>query len=304
MSDAFVFYPHQRLGLAFHFVAILLFGVVTAAGVWFASQAVMGPAFLLYLLPVLLGVSAIPLLIYRVYSLRNASYTLEQDGIRLRWGWRAVDIPMNAVLWVHPAAELTYPLTYPRLCWPGAVRGKGHLPRAAEVEFMAAGTRDLILIATRERTFAISPANPQAFMETFQRLIEIGSFFPLEARSIYPSVLLRRVWGSTQARWLLISGAGFSLLLLAWVSLAIPSRSQIPLGFLPDAAPGEPGPAVRLLLLPVISGLFFFSDALLGLFFFRREDRQPLALLVWGAGSLTPLLFLVAVFFLLGAASG
>jgi hypothetical protein len=124
----------------------------------------------------------------------------------------------------------------------------------------------------------------------------------LEARSIFPTILLRRVWNSRRARFLLLSGAALSLLLLAWVSLAIPAHSQLPLGFLPDASPGEPGPAVRLLLLPVISGLFFLSDTLLGLFFYRREDSHSLAYLLWGAGSVTPLLFLVAVFFILQAA--
>jgi hypothetical protein len=70
---------------------------------------------------------------------------------------------------------------------------------------------------------------------------------------------------------------------------------------LSDGSPGEPGPAVRLLLLPVLNAIFFIGDALLGLFFFRREDNIPFAYLLWGAGSLTPLLFLAAVAWVLSS---
>jgi hypothetical protein len=302
MRDAFVFYPHQRLGLAFHFTAILILAAATGAGIWFAATANMGLAFLLSLLPAALAVGIGPILVYRAYSLRNASYTLERDGIRLRWGWRAVDIPMNAVLWVHSTSELTYPVSLPRLRWPGSIRGAGYLPRAAEVEFMASEASKLVLIATAERTYAISPSNPQAFIETFERFTEIGSLHPIEARSVYPSLLLSRVWSSRPARLLLLSGAGLSLLLLIWVYLSTGALDQAPMGFLPDGSPGEPGPAVRLLLLPVLNGLFFLGDAVLGLFFFRTEERQPLAFLVWGTGSFTALLFLLAVFFILRVA--
>ena len=145
MSDAFVFFPRQRLGLAFHIAAILALAAATGVGIWFASRANIGFAFLLSLLPAVLAVGLVPILIYRAYSLRSASYTLERDGIRLRWGWRIVDIPMNAVLWVHSPSELTYPVSLPRLRWPGSIRGTGYLPRAAEVEFMASEAGKLVL---------------------------------------------------------------------------------------------------------------------------------------------------------------
>ena len=304
MADTFVFYPRQRAGLAFHFAAILALAAGAAAGVWFAAQASLGFIFMVSLLPAAAAVALGPILVYRAYALRSAAYTLERDGIRLRWGWRVIELPMNAVLWMHTTDELVYPVTPPRLRWPGAVRGAGSLPRAGEVEFLASETRNLVLIATPERIYAISPSDPRAFLTTFQRLTEMGSLFPLAPRSVYPTILLRRVWASQPARLLLVAGAALSLLLLAWVGLAIPGLAGAPMGFLPGGSAGESGPAVRLLLLPVINGIFFLGNAILGLFFFRSEERQPLAFLLWGTGSAVPLLFLVAVFFILRAAPG
>ena len=64
--------------------------------------------------------------IYRLYALQNASYIIARDGVHLRWGARREQIPMDEILWVHPAAELPAPVSLPRLRWPGAVLGLRH----------------------------------------------------------------------------------------------------------------------------------------------------------------------------------
>jgi hypothetical protein len=60
--------------------------------------------------------------------------------------------------------------------------------------------------------------------------------------------------------------------------------------------------ALPLLLLPVLSALAFVVDLVAGLFFYRRPARRLVAYLVWAAGVLAPILLLVAVGFILGAA--
>jgi hypothetical protein len=243
----------------------------------------------------------VPLLTYRLYALRNSLYVLERDGIRIRWGLRAEEIPMTSVLWVHLRSELGTPLPLPRLRWPGAVLGVRHWPGAGNVEFLASNARNLVLVSTPERIFAISPADPEIFLHTFDRFTEMGSLTPLEARSVYPTFLLTRVWRARAARVLLLASLVLSLSLLVWVSLTIPSRLQIYLGFKPDGTFGDPVPAVHMLLLPVVNTIFVLIDSILGLFFFRREESQPYSYLLWGMGVLTPFLFLMAVFFILQA---
>lgn len=304
MRDELVFHPPTRLGYIFHVVVMAVLMAAAGLGIWGAAQANVGPTFLLFLLPALLAVSVVPVLAYQLYSLRNAAYLLERDGIRLRWGLRVEEIPMNAVTWVHSAAELSVRPSLPRLRWPGSLRGMGRLPGMGEVEFMAAHSRDLVLVATPERIYALSPADTGGFLAAFQRITEMGSLSPIPARSVYPTVLLQRVWAARPARLLLLSGTFFSLALLVWASLVVPGRTLLPLGFRADTSPGAPGPAVRLLLLPIINGVFFLADTLIGLFFFRRDDSRPLAYLLWGVGSLTALLFLLGIFFILRVSPG
>jgi hypothetical protein len=95
------------------------------------------------------------------------------------------------------------------------------------------------------------------------------------------------------------------------VIAVVPGRAQIVIGF---QRGGEAVPGVRLLLLPILSSFFFLVDFLAGLFLYRRGIVQQaassdsglpkapydfLAYLLWGSAALTPLLFMVAVGFIL-----
>jgi hypothetical protein len=299
MQDEFAFRPDRRMGLIFHIAVILLFTLASLFGLWQASQASIGLMFMLYLLPVMAAVIIVPMLAYRVYALQTAVYTLEREGIRVRWGLRSEDIPMDDVLWVSLVAELSAPLPLPALRWPGAVLGKRHLAGGGEVEFLAGNFRDMLYIATPGGGIVVSPAAPERFMETFQRFTEMGSLSPLSSRSVYPAFLLARVWSARPARILLLTCVLLGLALLAWVSLSIQGRGEVHLGFQPDGSPGDLVPAVRLMLLPILNSFFFLVALLSGMLLFRREDTRPMAYVLWLGSALTNLLFLMAFFFIL-----
>jgi len=299
--EEFVFRPVRGAGTIFQAVFLAVFSFAGLAGFYLAFQARVGPFFLLSLLPVLAALAVVPVLAYRYYALQRASYTLEREGMQLIWGLRVEEIPIASVLWVNLASELSAPLPLPRLRWPGAVLGHRHFPRTGEIEFMASTTKDLVVIATAGKYFAISPENPETFILAFQRCIEMGSLFPLPARSVYPTFVLSSVWRSPQARALLLSAALLSMVLLIWVSLAIPGRSQVIFGFQSEGPSGDLVPAVQLLLLPTLNTFFVIGDFFLGLYYFRWPERQAISYIIWGAGALTPLLFLIAVWFILGA---
>ncbi len=91
------------------------------------------------------------------------------------------------------------------------------------------------------------------------------------------------------------------LFTLVWTSLAVSVRPQIRMGFDLNGQPRDVVPGVRLMLLPVLSAMVFLVDLLLGLFFFREEENRLLAYLLWAGGVLAPFLFLIGVFYILGA---
>jgi hypothetical protein len=299
VSEENLFQAHRQAGLVFHLAVILLLIAGAVVGLLQATRASIGPVFLLYLLPGLVSAALIPVFGYYGYALYRSYYVLQRDGIRLHWGLRIEDIPIDTIRWVRPIGELDRPVLLPWLHWPGALVGKRSAPGLGEVEFMASNRASLILIGTIEKIYAISPEDTQGFLATYQRINELGSLRPLPARSVFPTFLLARVWSSRTARILLLTGLGLSLLLLIWVSLAIPTRPQVTLGFDASGNPRGPIPSVRLLLLPVINTMVFLADTLLGFYFYREPEVQPLAYLLWAGGALSPLLFLVSVFFIL-----
>lgn len=268
MDNQLVYEPDRRFGVIFHFCAISLLIIVSGWGIWNAAHSTLGAAFLLYLTPALVSFILVPLLAYRWYCLIGAYYQLDRDGMRLRWGLRIEDIPMDAVTWISLSSALKRKLPLPWLRWPGAVLGVRQTGDGEKVEFLASRATQSVVIATRAQLFVISPSQPETFMQTFQRLMELGSLSPISAQSLYPSFLFARIWRTRSARLLILSGILLNIILVVWVSLVIPTRSTIFLGF---ATSGDPVPSVRLLLIPLISGFFFLVDLLLGLFFFRRE---------------------------------
>ena len=296
--DRITFNPGRRLGLAFHLGAMLVLIGGAVYGLYQVGQTSMGPIFLLTLLPAMLAVVLVPILAYRAYALSSSSYLVQRDGIFIQWGLRVEEIPMNAVLWVRPAHELRSHLPLPWIYWPGAVVGVRRLAAAGTIEYMASSSRRLVLIATPGHIFAISPANPESFLNTFQQFSELGSLSPIPARSVRPSLLLGRVWNVPAARYLILFGILLNLALLVWVSLAIPGRETISLGFQPEGIPREPVPAIQLLLLPILSSLIYLSDLVLGMIFYRQDEKHPLAYLAWANSGIITLIFLAAVFFI------
>jgi hypothetical protein len=77
-----------------------------------------------------------------------------------------------------------------------------------------------------------------------------------------------------------------------------PSLGQVPLGFLASGAPRPPSPGLALILLPVVSILFYLAGWATGLMIYRREERRPMAYILWASGLVSSLLFMLAVLFI------
>ena len=294
-----VFPPPRQRGLLLNAVAVLLFGLAAAICFMNAFNQPVGGNFVLLLLVASLLCVPFVLILYRIYALLSASYTIERDGLRLRWGLRAEDIPISEVEWVRPASDLALPLPRPFLSWPGALIGSIRTSDLGVIEFLASENRTLLLVATEAKIYAVSPADPGGFSAAFRRTTELGSLLPIPSYSTRPAAYVTHVWQDRAARILTAAGLLLAVILFVAVSLGIGGRASIALGFGPDRRPLDPVPAVQVLLLPVLAGLAYTADLILGFFFYRQEERRPLAYLLWAGGVITPLAFLIAAFFIL-----
>lgn len=292
------FPPSRRRGLLVHGVIIAALAALSVWAFWNLSRAPVGPTIVIYLLVILVTLPPLPFFSYRAFSLLRADYVLDRDSLAFYWGLRVEDIPLTDIEWIRPAADLTSPLRPPTFSLPGGLLGVTRNPDLGAVEFIAATTKNILVVATAKRMYAISPENAAAFLAAFRRATELGSLLPAEPVSQYPSFLLARAWDNLTARFLWLSGLLLNLGLVAWVTFLIPSVSRVTLGFDPSGAPLEAVPSARLILLPLLSASLFVAGLFAGLFFYREEKQHPLAMIVWASSALTSLLFLLAVLFI------
>lgn len=294
MNPPSTFYPERRKGLIIHIAFSVVFLALGAIAFIAGLRQQVGAYFVMLLLLALLLFAPLPLLFYRAYSLVRARYDLDRDGLHLQWGLRVEDIPLPLVEWVKRPDELAYNLPSPRPSWPGSLMGTLNVEGLGPVEYLASNTDDLLLVATPTRIFAISPDDPDEFVRTYNQVIEMGSLTPLPAYSVLPTAYLTQIWRDPFARWMLLAGLVLALLLFTGVSLGIPGRQEVSLGFLPDGSPMPPVPAAQMLLLPFLSLFFFILNLSISLFFYRRNAYRPLSYLLWGSSVVTTLLLAIA----------
>lgn len=296
MNDTSAFYPPRKAGVIFHVISILVLILCGVIGIVRITSTQPGPVFIIYLFLIISAILLVPLLIYRLSYLQNAVYILERDSLRLQWGLRVEVIPSSTILWVQKADHLTEPIRYPLLRWPGSVLGTRRLSRDTPVEFLASSSRDLVLVATYECVYAISPSEPEVFVNTYQGFTELGSLSSPEHRSEHPTSLLTNAWTTPTSRNMILTSILIHVILIIWIGLTTPTNSNLELLFSQNAVPDVYTPRVRLTVFPMINTLFLTINIVAGLFIFRREKQRPLAYLLWGTSIVVSILFLVATF--------
>ena len=289
--------PRQR-GLNLHILLILVLSAILAVLATLASRQPPGLIFTGLIGLAVLAFIPIPILIYRLYSLARANYQLDRDQLTLTWGLRLEQIPVSDIEWVRPLSGMLRPFPLPFFRLPGALRGLRRHPDLGPIEFLASDEKSLLLVAASDKVFAISPADPAVFLQDIQHAIEMGSLSPALPRSVYPSFVVAQAWDSSLARYLWLAGFFVNIGLLAWVSLLAPSLGKVSLGFLPSGASRPTSHGLTLLLLPIVSILFYLAGWGTGLMIYRQEARRPMAFILWVSGLVSSLLFLLAVLFI------
>lgn len=287
------------MGTIFLVTLILLLSAAGVWGIWQTTNAQVAPDLLLYLTPVLLFLSLVPILIYRLYALHRSRYILDRDGIILEWGWRTEIIPMHKVIWISRTKDLTSPPKPPLVRGPGSIVGKRSATDDANIEFLASSMKQPVVIATQTHYYVISPHRVDKFLEAYHRVVELGSLNPLSPQADRPTFVITQLWGKRPILILNALGALLTLSLSIWTITIIPNREQISLGFSPQGVPHEPLPSVRLILLPILNTLTYFGNLVLGLFLYRSPQNRLWAYLLWGSSFCIGLVFHISLFYIL-----
>lgn len=291
--------PNIRQGLIVHWLLLCLNLAVSGYIFFLSFSSQIRGVFILYLIGGIITVLPAPVLLYQIFALARATYVISRDGISIEWGLRTEDIPITEIEWVRHPHDLVNHIVQPPFRLPGAVLASCMDRDLGATEYIAAEKTNVVLIATHTKIYAISPGSQYAFINDFHRSAELGSFSPIDKQSSQPQVVLTRLVQDKAARRLLVIGLGISLLLLVAVSFIIPTRESVPLGLEALGVNREESPSERLILLPLLSLLFFFVDLGFGVYLYRKKGFRSAAYVVFFSSILLPISFSVLMLFIL-----
>ncbi len=283
--------PSVRHGVIIHLGILLTILAVSGYLLWLALFQQTQGVFILYLIASVLAFLPLPFFLYRLISLLRAKYTLSRDGLSIQWGLRTEDIPITDIEWMRLPEDLAIKLPLPRIIFPGAVLGTRKHRDLGIIEYIASDFRQLVLIATKDRIFAISPRNINAFKNDFLRSTEMGSITPIEKQSSQPQFIVASLMSDKAARAFLLSSAFLSLLLLVTASFIIPTRATVPLGLEAIGLNREESSSERLILLPLLSIFFLFVNFSFGSFLYRKTGFRNAAYIVFASALVLPISF-------------
>jgi hypothetical protein len=299
------FTPRRGLGLLLGFLFLALLAGTVILSVIQLGRAMVSAWIILWVALPLACVPLASLIAYRLYGLLTSHYWLDRDGFRLTWGLATERIPLEAIGRPRRGTDFGLGLRPVRsLWWPGCVVGQRKVEGIGLVEFFATSFGpNLIVLSAGDRHLAISPPDPDGFLQSFRDAVRLGSLERIPERSQRPDFLFSRLWADRLARGLILAGLALPLLLLAYLAIRAPGMpSGAPFGFDPNGNPGPLAPPGRLLLLPFIGGLGWLADLALGAWLFRREADQRLGYVLWATAVLLGALLWGAALQLLAAA--
>ena len=275
-------------------LAILLAGI--GLSIRQLGQGLISPTSLVWVGLLLLALPLVLLVLNRLFGLITASYRVDRDGMYVRWGISHEQIPLDLISEVRPLRETIPPGEIsagesveprrPRLgfWWPGCMVGRASSESGIEIDFFATQGHLLVIRTLTDRKIAISPPDLEAFQGAVLSATRMGSLEAIPERTVRANFLVTHVWGDRLARSLILVGLFIPLLLLGALVIASPSLPDlVPFGFGSNGQPSPLAPPGRLLLLPMIAGLIWIADLVVGAWFYSDEGDRPVAYTLWSA---------------------
>jgi hypothetical protein len=281
---------------------LLLGGIIL--GIFQLASGEIGPLLGLWTAMVILGIPILLLVSYRIYGLLTARYVLDRDGFYLYWGFSTEQVPLSAIE-KFIDGEVLDARYGPRLgfWWPGCIVGQNEVEGIGEVEFFATTVAKYqVIIPVKGGGLAISPPDIDAFQQAFVDFVRLGSLEEISTKSYRPDFFSARLWADRSARILILVGLVLILSLLAYLASRIGSLpEQVPFGFDLLGQADTFVPPSQLLLLPIVGGIFWFLDLMVGVWLYRQDRDRTISLMIWMIGVMLAALLWGAVLHLLGA---
>jgi hypothetical protein len=286
-------------------VGLLLIMPIVAVDMWLfnllmersiGTQQINFLTFVMGLL-IVLSVPTAMVLVYQIASWLTLRYGLDRNGVAVRWFGTEQIIPIRNIQRIVLGRELGSTVIRRRgLRWPGHERGEGMVPGIGLTQFLSTRPmEDQLLLVTPGRAFAISPKDPQSFLDGFEARREMGPNRLLEQGVRRAPWLSWTLWTDQTALTLVGAAVVINLGLFAYLCARFPGLDfQLPLHFNRFGDADRIATKMELFALPIIGLIILGTNLGVGLSLYRRERAG--SYLLWGAAAAVQALFWLAAF--------
>lgn len=289
------FSPSKAGGILFLDIAstILIYTEILLIGLF--SQKDYGIGYFLLLMGMVLTAAAAVFLLYRLFCLIFSGYRFARNGLTIRWGLRNEVIPLNAIEWIRQPSEMPEEIPWSVLPMPGAYLGSVESPYYGQIEFLASDIRKMLFMGTAERIYALSPNDPKAFIEGFERILQLGVLNEIDWETVRPGNWILDLWHNKIGRISTIISLNLLALLFLWIGFRFRFRDEILLQFSAAGKAAEKLPVKNIMIIPMLATISWFISAILGGRLYQRDNMKHTAELVWCAGVLAIIQFIISV---------
>ena len=289
--------PPARLGTFFGAsVALALATLAAGLGVLVLSS----PVDLLTVargLLIVLILPAVGVVLVGLAQLRSANYAVDRNAILIRWGRTVQTIPLPDVEGILQGIGKGHVSRFRGLRWPGYWSGRGWISGLGSVRFYCTTPADRqLVILTGAGAYAISPKDPDRFMDLYATQRGMGISESMEQTLVQPSILRRGLLTDPTAGLLLAMGGALNLLLVAILASRYGRLPHtLPLHYDQAGLPDRLGGPGQLFLLIALGAIAWLANGALGAVIYRRSGERMAAYLLWGGAVLLQVLLWVAI---------
>jgi uncharacterized membrane protein (DUF485 family) len=256
---------------------------------WQVNLPLYGLVLALLALLALAGVLA-----YRVASALTLGYQLDRNGLYINWlGNRAV-VPLDKIQSVD-IGVVARQIPWRLFQGIGYYWGRGRTPDGKLLHLFATRSPDrCMVIYTPDEAYAITPADPEAFVLELEQRRNLGATKPL-APMIEPSrIFLYAFWNDRTVRILLLAALLLNLIVLALLAARYPELGPtVRMRFNAAGQVAELRPRHQVLFLPLAAFGLSLLNTIIGLACYQRQQLG--ARLLQGASVIVQVLFGLAI---------
>ncbi len=230
---------------------------------------------------------------HRWLAALTLTYAIDRNGLYIHWAGNRAIIPIDRIVTIDLGSGPVF-LPLGLFQQVGTYWGRAFAGETPLYLYATQPPRECLIIYTTDAAYAVSPEDPEAFVQDLEQRRSLGATQPMQPSLEYSRAFHYAFWRDGTVLALIVAAVMINLLALGLIAVAYPSLAPfVEMRFDATGELAELRPRHQTLFLPLAAFGLSLLNMAAGLALYRR--LPPGARLLQGASVIVQLLFLVAV---------